>query len=252
MTDELEFLKKRVLELARKADRGGYYTFTPFLGLPEQAALMQVMPKLNPNAVSRFGGAEGAERIMVRFGDPEELGYDGEFPILLLRAEPLSQKFSDKLTHRDFLGSILALGLERDVIGDIVIRENVGYVFVDRDVAEFICSTLSRVKHTDVRVSVENELPAGELYRTEERKIQIASERLDAVLARVLCLSREDAQALFRKKLVFVEGRQCESVSYAPKVGERISIRGFGKLIYRGYDSLTKKGKLNVTVEVYL
>ena len=65
-------------------------------------------------------------------------------------------------------------------------------------------------------------------------------------------MSRDDASLLFKKRLVFADGREIESVSYNPKVGQVISVRGYGRFIYRGYDSLTKKGKKNIDVEVYV
>ncbi len=252
MAEDLEFLKKRLTELARKAEGGAYYTFTDFLGLPERSVLASLGSSLRGVRYEVFGGAEGAERVMVRFGDEEQIGYPLPFPIVALRVAPVSQKFAEKLTHRDFLGSLLALGIERDVLGDIAVIDNVGYVFAKEDIAPFICDSLFRVRHTEVTVSVTEEPPCSLMYRTEERRIQISGQRLDAVLARVLCLSREDAQKLFAKKLVYVDGRLCESVSYTPKSGEKISVRGYGKMIYRGVEGLTRKGKLNVTVEVYI
>ena len=110
-----------IAELYNKADRGGYFTFTDFLGLSEQSALNELTAKFHPRSLTLFGGAEGAERIMVRFGNPEEIGYEEPFPIHCVKIEPLSQKFADKLTHRDFLGSLIALGIYREVLGDIVI-----------------------------------------------------------------------------------------------------------------------------------
>ena len=71
-----------------------------------------------------WGGAENCERCMVRFGSPEQFGYDELFPITLLRCAPVQKKFSDTLTHRDFLGSVIGLGIDRAKIGDIVVRDN--------------------------------------------------------------------------------------------------------------------------------
>ena len=65
-------------------------------------------------------------------------------------------------------------------------------------------------------------------------------------------MSRDDASLLFKKRLVFADGREIESVSYNPKEGQVISVRGHGRFIYRGYDSLTKKGKKNIDVEGYI
>jgi RNA-binding protein YlmH len=252
MNDDIELLKRRFKELYDKAERGGYYTFTDFLGLAEQSALAEVTAKLNRGSIRAFGGAEGAERVMVRFGNAEEIGYEVDFPIVCVSVEPLSQKFADKLTHRDFLGALLNLGIERSTLGDIVIRENVGYVFAEEKIAQFITGELSRVKRTDVKARKTDTLPEGELYRTEYKRIQVQSERLDATVAKVFSLSREDAQTLVKRSLVFVNGKETVSSSYAPKEGDKISVRGHGRFIYKGFDSTSRKGKLNAIVELYV
>lgn len=251
MNEDYELLKKRFIELSRKADSQCYFTFTDFLGLAEQSAFFEVQSKLSGAKYTAFGGAEGAERVVIRFGDEDEIGYSAPFPIVTIKAAPVSPKFADKLTHRDFLGALLNLGIERSTLGDIVIIDNVGYIFALEDIAQYIVDSLSRVKHTDVRLSITDTLPEGELYHTEPKKIQANGERLDAVIAKVFSLSREDAQRLFAKRLVFASGRLIESTSYIPKENERISVRGYGRMIYRGYESLSKKGKLNIVVDVY-
>ena len=63
-----------------------------------------------------FGGTENCERLMIRFGSEELFGYEEPFPICCLLAEPLIEKFADNFTHRDFLGAIMNLGIERDVM----------------------------------------------------------------------------------------------------------------------------------------
>ena len=252
MNDELELLKKRFKELYDKADRGGYFTFTDFLGLAEQSALAEVMGSLHRNAIKSYGGAIGAERVMVRFGNSDEIGYDLSFPILCVKIEPLSQKFADKLTHRDFLGALMNLGIERSTLGDVVIRDNVGYLFAKEEIAEFITGELTKVKRTDVKASITDSPPEGELYKTETKRIQVQSERLDAVIAKTYSLSRDDAQALLKRGLVFVNGRETDSCAYTPKVGDKISVRGHGRVIYCGFDSTSRKGKLNAIVEVYV
>ena len=252
MNDDLELLKKRLKELHDKADQGGYYTFTDFLGLAEQSVLAELMPRLYHKAVDTFGGAVGAERVMARFGSPDEIGYEIGYPIKCVAVEPLSQKFADKLTHRDFLGALLNLGIERSTLGDIVIRENIGYVFAEERMAEFITGELVRVKRTDVKSQIIDTLPEGELYKTETKRIQVQSERLDAVVAKVFSLSREDAQTLVKRSLVFVNGKETTSSSYTPKTGDKISVRGHGRFVYMGFDSTSRKGKLNAMVEVYV
>lgn len=252
MTDEDILVKKRLSELIKKSESGSYYTFTNFLGLAEQSLFSEVVSEYGRVAYTAFGGADGSERVVLRFGSPDELGYEEEFPIKTLKIEPKSQKFADKLSHRDFLGSLMNLGIEREMMGDIVIIDNVGYLFAKEEITEYICSSLTKIKHTDVTVKLVEELPEGSLYHTEMRKIQLSSERLDAVIAKTFSLSRDDAQSLFKKRLVFVNGKCTESTSHTPKPCDVISVRGHGRLIYRGYDSTSKKGKLNVSVELYI
>ena len=252
MTDDTELLKKRFLELARKSFNAGIFTFTDFLGLAEQSAFSEIKKELRGVKYEAFGGAEGAERVMIRFGSAEELGYELPFPISIIKAEPVSQKYADKLTHRDFLGAILNLGIERDTLGDIVIIDNVGYIFAKEDIASYVSDSLTKVKRTDMKVCIVDSIPEGELYRTEQKTVQVSGERLDAVIAKVFSLSREDAQSLFKKRLVFADGRQIDSPSYTPKENEKISVRGHGRFIYIGTQSLSKKGKLNIAVEIYI
>ena len=252
MTQDTELLKKRFLELAHKSYNAGIYTFTDFLGLADQAAFAEIKKELRGIDYEAFGGAVGAERVMIRFGSEEDIGYPLPFPISVIKAEPVSQKYADKLTHRDFLGAILNLGIERDVLGDIVIIDNVGYIFAKEDIAEYISDSLIKVKRTDIKARVTDILPDGELYRTEQRTVQVSGERLDAIIAKVFSLSRDDAQSLFKKRLVFADGRQIDSPSYTPKENEKISVRGHGRFIYVGCQSFSKKGKMNTLVELYV
>lgn len=250
--EESVLIKKRFTELAGKAYGGGYFTFTDFLGLAEQTDLAEAAEGFRHVKYTAFGGAEGAERVMIRFGDAEELGYSEDFPIVCIKAEPTSQKFADRLTHRDFLGALLNLGIERSTLGDIPIIDNVGYIFAKKDIAPFIIAELKKVKHTDMRLSEVANLPEGDLYRTENKRIQASGERLDGVIAKLYGLSRDEALSLFKKRLVYIDGRLCENNSKCPKVGAVVSVRGHGRFIYKGYESTTKKGRLNIDIEVYI
>ena len=251
MSEERELLRKRFLELGERSYSAGIFTFTDFLGLAEQSVFRECARALGGIRYTLFGGAVGCERVMVRFGSEEELGYSVDFPIVCIKAEPKNQKFADKLTHRDFLGALLNLGIERETLGDIAIIDNVGYIFATEDIAPFILAELTRAKHTDLTLSL-TEPPTEALFKTERRTVQISSERLDAVIAKTFSLSRDEAQLLFSRGLVFATGRQIESTSYQPRTDEVISVRGKGRFIYRGLEGLSRKGKLNVAVDLYV
>lgn len=249
MSDEGELIKRRLVELYERAERTSCYTYTDFLGLMEQSLLTEALSYAKFTA---FGGAEGAERVVVRFGAPDDIGYDEPFPISIVKISPKSKKFADALSHRDFLGSLMNLGIERKCLGDIVIIDNEGYLFCLVGIADYITSSLTRIKHTDVVATVIDTLPDGELYKTERRTVQTSGERLDGIIAKVFSLSRDDAQRLFAKGLVFLGGKEIDSVSKTPKIGEVVSVRGHGRFIYLGVRSLSKKGKLNIDVDVYV
>ena len=254
--DDLILLSKRFEELANRSYNSGIYTFTDFLGLAEQNVFRNIERKLSPRiGITLFGGAEGAERVMVRFGNPEELGYELPFPIAPLLITPKAIKFAEKLTHRDVLGALMHLGIERCMLGDIVIFDEGKriIVFANESIADFICDNLTSIRNTAVIPTKADELALdGPLFRTESVIVKAVSERLDAVIAKLYQLSREQASALFAKSLVFAEGRAISSPSYQPKQGERISVRGLGRFIYNGYVSDTKKGKMNLEVLRYV
>jgi RNA-binding protein YlmH len=250
--NELELLEGRLSELCQKSFERDVFTFSDFLGLMEQTVLKKATKGFPASHVTLFGGAEGCERVMARFGNPDALGWEEPFPIVCLKIAPKSQKFADDLTHRDFLGALMHLGFRREMLGDIAIFENVGYLFAEEKMAEHILASLTEVKRTAVTVTVAEDIPTGDLFRTETVTIQVQSERLDAVIAKVFSLSREDAQGYFAKSLVFVNGAVTESTSHVPKVGDKISVRTKGRFIYGGAVSLSKKGKTNVRIEKYV
>ena len=255
MTDakEAAALANRFCELAERSLRVGRFFFTDFLGLAEQDILHAIETKFpHGTVVSLSGGAEGCERQAARFGDPEQIGYDEPFPIAILKIEPKNQKFADALTHRDFLGALMNLGVAREKLGDIVIRENCGYLFCAETIAPFLAEELRRVKRTDVLCAQADAVPPGELFCTKRVTVQAVSERIDALVAKVFSLSREEALGLFRRGLVFRNGREAKNNSALPSEGDVISVRGYGRMIYRGCASLSKKGKKNLLLDLYV
>ena len=158
-------LEKRFAELFRRAEAQGGYIFTNFLDLAGQDALQRSLPHLPPVPWTLFGGAEGCERRMLRLGDAESCGYDQPFPIACLRIAPASPKFAETLTHRDFLGALMNLGFERELLGDIVVREEAAYLFCVERIAPYIAESLRQVRRTAVRCAAMDALPEGEMYR---------------------------------------------------------------------------------------
>ncbi|WP_300676565.1 YlmH/Sll1252 family protein [uncultured Acetatifactor sp.] len=248
---EIQQLKNRFRDLAEKSFRQGIFTFTGFLGLSEQDVFWQEERGLSHAGYCLGGGYDGADRVMIRFGDSGELGYEVPFPIVCIHIQPLAQKFADELSHRDFLGALMNLGIERSTIGDIKAGERQAYLFCQDSIAAFICENLRQVKHTHVKCAVVEDM--GSLPEEEPLTvgIQVQSMRVDGVLAKVYNMSREKSLDLFRAGKVYVNGRLCENNSRQLETGETVNARGYGKFVLTGRPRETRKGKLAVEVAVY-
>jgi RNA-binding protein YlmH len=240
---------KRFRELADRARQSSMYTYSSFHSAETAALVYEVAEE---NEITMWGGTENAERVVVRFGKPEEIGYEETFPIRILYVRPKQEKFADHLTHRDFLGAILNLGIERDVIGDILVTDRSAYFFVLEDMAEYICSGLERIKHTAVRCNIVEEVPPDCLPKLCEENVTVSSPRLDAILAKVYHLSRGEAKKFFDAEKITVNGRLCKNPEAILKESSKISVRGYGKLEYRGEEHTTKKGKTGITIWRYV
>ena len=120
MNDDDKLLRKRLAELSARSAARGIWTYSEFLTMAEQSILLDT-PELSP--FSLFGGYEGAERRLACFGGEETVSYPASPPVSCLIAEPVSRKFAEALSHRDFLGALMSLGIRREMLGDIIVAE---------------------------------------------------------------------------------------------------------------------------------
>ncbi|MCD8110339.1 MAG: YlmH/Sll1252 family protein [Clostridiales bacterium] len=251
MQEEQE-LRRHILDLANRCYQSNVYTYSAFLGMGDQAVFHAMEHEVSFVPWMLFGGSGNCERRILRFGSPEMLGYEEDFPIRCLIVRPRIQKFADALTHRDFLGALMNLGVERDVLGDIVVRDQAAYVFCEDTMAEYLQEHLDRVKHTGVICEITDECPDAAQPEFSAQELVVSSERCDAVVAKVYQLSRSRSIQLFQSKRIFVNGRQFENNSGSLKPGDMVSVRGFGRFIFDGWLSETKKGRIRVRIRKYI
>lgn len=248
---------KRFEDLYNKSFRQNSFEFTDFLSLQELSTLAENR-EISPGAYTVSGGFCDAQRCMVRFGSEEEFGYSEPFPIACLKIEPLNVKFADELTHRDFLGALMNLGIKREVLGDILVTEAhtggkdkscIAFLFCMESIAEYIIGSLDKVKHTSVRVSRQEELPDIAVREPESIEFQSASERLDGIIAGFYKKSRAEVKELFASGLVFLNGKVIENPGHTLKAGDMVTVRGYGRFSYVGVSGTSKKGRLYVIVK---
>jgi len=251
MNQEDEFERKRFRELYNRSSGQSAYIFTNFLNMNQASLLRMMSNELGTENVAYFGGYEGAEREVARFGSVKELGYQLDFPITCIYISPLQQKFAQVIGHRDVLGAILNLGIERELIGDINIKGQDIYVYTIDHIAEFIIGELTRINRTPIKSTKVNQGLAETKVQFEEVQAIIVSERIDVLVAHLVKVSRSKVAELFASRKIFVNGKLMENYSYILKKGDIISIRGFGKVIYDGTMGQTKKERIKVVYRKY-
>lgn len=245
MEEQTLLLSKRLAELDSRAHSKGVYCFSSFLGLGEQSLL----PAKPLSKLTLWGGFPLAERRIASFS-PADACWEEPFPIATLLAVPTGGRFAGALSHRDFLGSLMGLGIKREVLGDIILNGNKAYIFCIDSIADFICDNLTSVRHDNVKCTLLSEVPKLILPKPAEMQIIVSGERVDALVASVFDLSRSSAKALFDSEKVFINGKLSSPEKKTP-VGAIVSVRGFGRFIYHGIDKQTRRGRLCATVEIY-
>lgn len=244
--------KNRILELADRAYREGRYIYSNFLNHSQISKVHELKKKLEFVGYSVYGGMELSERAVVCFGKEEIFGYVPFFPIKVIKIEPRMKKFAEQLSHRDVLGALMNQGIERDTMGDILIKDNVAYIFILDNMADYILENVTSIRHTPVRAEVIEEEIKDLAPTTKAMDIIVSSNRCDAIISKIYKLSREQALMHFREGRVFVNGMETTSNARALKDGEIVSVRGHGKFRFLREGGVTKKERLYVAVEVYV
>lgn len=248
--NEQDLCKKRLIDLSKQADFKEIVTFSDFLNLNEQNIYHTVQKELYTHT-KLFGGYEGAERQMIAF-IPDALCYEWDYPIKCIHIVPKYPKFAEKLTHRDVLGALMNLGIERSRLGDILCFENDYYVFCDEDIFSFIILELSKVRHTLVDLSEETEyqhLQAN--IQLEESYDMVASNRIDCIIAKAFHLSRSESAQLLASEKVFINGKCVTNCNQSCESGAIISVRGKARFVFENCNTTSKKGKLRVKFSFY-
>lgn len=247
MQDDL--LRAKLMDQVRLCIRRGAPCFASFLDEREAALARQWLASERNVFCTFFGGYEGAGRTVPGFFPCEADADEAAFPV---RALTLCYRESDTLTHRDFLGSLMGLGLKRDAVGDILTEEGRSVLFLLPQAAQFVLQNLSQVGRTGVKVTegVDGGLPQAQQFQVLERTV--ASARLDAVLSALTGESRKESVRRISQGLVSVNHLPCQSATRQIAPGDVLSVRGVGRFAVDEAGGLTRKGRLRITVRKYL
>ncbi|HHW57651.1 MAG TPA: RNA-binding protein [Clostridia bacterium] len=223
--------------------------YTDFLSLAEQKIFEKVILKCKQQDISYIldGGYPLAERkIAIVYHDflvPEDI------PISALRIE---EDFS-QLSHRDVLGSLLGLGIKRQKIGDIIVKEHKCDILLHKDVENYVLTNLFKVGKREVEVNsislkdvMAPEIKYKDVFST------VASLRVDSITAAGFGISRTKASELIKSVVAQINWEYVENPSAEIKEGDIISLRGFGRIKLEEIRGKTKKGRISVHILRYL
>ncbi len=235
---------RHLVDLCRKSEKTGTWQYSGFLSPAEQDDLLRSREAAG-FSFRLTGGYENAERKILAAGNEAEMG-PPEPPVTVIAVTPKSEKYAEELSHRDFLGAILGMGIERSLIGDILIRDKCACFFCLSSAADLLVSSLTQVRRTTVTAAVTTADIQALQPRYAPLRVNVASERLDAVIAAFSGLSRGQADRLFAAEKVYVNGRMITDRSFRLKEGDIFSVRGFGKAVYDGIEYETRKNRYQV------
>ena len=274
-SEDIRLLLSRLDDLCRRGERGEV-GISPFL-TPREAkyAALHLSPRLRDGTAILWGGYGGAERVRaVIFPDYVE----GLTAPELLASDPVSAlcetglpDMADTLrgavrtvcikgsgfcvlSHRDYLGAVLGLGLERDAVGDILVPDpHTAYLITSALTADFLLTGLTKVAADTVKVSfLPEDIPLAGARRLSPITDTVASERLDCVVAALCNLSREKAQMAVKSGLCELDYELCEACDTTVEAPATVTVRGYGKFVVHAFDGVTRKGRIRLLAGKYV
>lgn len=261
MTPEDKILISNIEEKAEQCSRRQTVTTSRFLDMHERSVALSVRM---PYGVKRlfYGGFEDSERniavFLPEFSDADEsspgeifqLSPDGN-PIVILEVE--KDRFSKPLGHRDYLGALMGLGINRDMTGDIIVGENGCHIAVIKSMAGYISENLTGAGRGTLSVSIKDPSEvSGVLDKTgESGSFTVSSLRLDSIVKNGFSVSRDAACEAISKGLVYVNDVECLKPDRKIKLNDKITFRHKGRIIIDSLPGKSKKGREIVNVIVF-
>lgn len=195
--------------------------------------------------VDSYGGFKDCERRMISFNNI----YNSSYHIKILKIEGTS-KFAN-LGHRDYLGAVLGLGIRRNKIGDLLLKENVCYLTVCEEIEEFLVNNLNSIGKSPCKVTVVEDNFEELVPNFKEEIILVQSLRIDSIVSKLIRASRNRAQTMIEEGMVLLDYNRVKDKSREVKNQERITIRGHGKYVLDKIIGNSKSGKFKVLVKKY-
>lgn len=256
--NEIDILLSHAADMKERAADDSIVTHTNFLSTDEISEISKISKHLSDYVDTFFyGGYAESERCICvfvpkfyEFSDLHSFFIEQSInPIAVVKVK--KDKFCT-LTHRDYLGAIMSLGIKREMIGDIVINNDGCFVFALKSIAPYLCENLERAGRGTLKCNI---VSFEQLTLTEENTVKgifsVASLRLDNFICAVFNLSRKTASESIQKGIVFVNSVKALKNDYIIKPGDKIVFRGKGKAVFSEKIGESRRGKVRIAVKKY-
>lgn len=244
------FLEGQIEDKIKFASDRYIVTYTGFLD-PHAHALAKTLAKgASPDITVKFwGGYDDAERtIMLCLPDYADI--ETANPLSVIRVSV--KEGGRKLTHGDYLGSLLGLGINRDKVGDILVRDDGADIIILNEISEFVMTHYAKAGRTSL--SLEEKTTKDLIIEAKERKIcidTVASLRLDNIVSSAFGLSRAKAADAIKAGRVFVDSIEILKPDFAISEGTKVNLRGSGKIVLTEIGGKSRKDRIYITYEKY-
>lgn len=244
MNEEREELSAHLRDLEEKSARWHTHTASHFLNEEEVSAMQKEFP---PSAFIRYdGGYPDARKRKVIFLYDEE---DDFSDVVCLQAH-VDQRFR-RIGHRDMLGAVLSLQVERSTFGDFWLEDDMLYFYTEEEMADFFIWNLTKINQLNVHLERTDSRPVQH-FRMRSFTAVAASERADALVAALAHVSRARAAEMIRMGMVSLNHEPLAAGDEVCDNNVTISIRGTGRFIYLGYERKTKAGRIAAQFQQYI
>ena len=250
-TDDEKLLVRRAYDKLELSEKRYTEESTGFLNELEQDILLREFDSFDSGRVVFSGGYEGAERRMLIFV-PEYAELDESELICAIRCSYYKEY---ELTHRDFLGALMGLGIERETVGDIIVskKELFADIVLKREMLQYVLDTFSSAGRASLNVK---EIPLSELNDHVKETVvtteTVASPRFDAIVSCGFGISRDNASALIKSGRVFLDRRLVNAPDKTVTDGAIINSQGMGKFKVYITENVSKKGRIFIKIEKYV
>lgn len=239
-------LPARVSDTLNLCERTGVPHFLGFLSPSESAVADSTLAHIF-SRYSFFGGYDGAERTFLCCRP--DWCEEPKFPIT---AVTFTFRVCDKLSHRDFLGALMGLGIVREAVGDILVEDGRAVVFLADEIVGYVMSQCEKVGNTGVTLSVGFSEPLPQSGQKLLCCDTVASLRLDCVVSAIGGISRNISSEMIDDGLVSLNSVCCKKSTRTVCECDRITVRGKGRFEILSVSELTRKSRIKIQFYKYV